>query len=391
LNSLGIDIKEDKIAVVHLKSGFRGIRLESHAVYHLEKARPLKEKLGTVRDFLMDFMRENSINASTNIFLGIPGELAIFRHIEFPSAVKENLRATLRYEMEKYIPLPADELAFDYQIVSEDKEKNRLKVLLAAVKKNALAPYSDFSGTLQHGVSGMETESTARMNFWAYKNAKNKTSLSEKEFLNLLKPEPVSDALSADFSETGIPSSDLISAFGLALKGVQNVPVQINLLPGEMRKRPSRVSYYIMLVLAAAAILSGIVWGGSHFLRQQLMLKELNAEMKRLTSELADIDRIQGSFESLEARAEYLHSLRGGGASASDMLRELTQIIPETAWVQEFTFFKREIQLEGFADSASELIPLLEMSPLFKDAVFLSTITKDKDGKERFRIGLKIQ
>jgi len=92
----------------------------------------------------------------------------------------------------------------------------------------------------------------------------------------------------------------------------------------------------------------------------------------------------------LETKAEYLHSLRSG-ASVSDMLRELTQILPETAWVQEFTFFKREIQLEGFADSASELIPLLEMSPLFKDAVFLSTITKDKDGKERFRIGLKME
>ncbi len=389
MNSLGIDIKDDRIAVVYLKSAFRGVRLESHSVYYLEKARPLKEKLGAARNFVIDFMRENRIVGSANIFLGIPGELAIFRHIEFPAAVKENLRATIRYEMEKYIPLPADELAFDCQIVSEDKQKNRLKILLAAVKKNALAPYSDFAGALQHGVSGMETESTARMNFRAYKTG-HRGSFSEKEFLTLLKPEAVSDALSAEFPESGIPSPDLIPAFGLALKGLQNTPVQINLLPAGMRKRPSRAAYYIMIALAAAAILAGIAWGGSHFLRQQLMLKEVNEEMKRLTSELADIDRIQGTFESLETKAEYLHSLRSG-ASVSDMLRELTQILPETAWVQEFTFFKREIQLEGFADSASELIPLLEMSPLFKDAVFLSTITKDKDGKERFRIGLKME
>ena len=57
---------------------------------------------------------------------------------------------------------------------------------------------------------------------------------------------------------------------------------------------------------------------------------------------------------------------------------------------EQFEFSDKGVQIEGDAESASELIPLLEISPLFKDVAFLSSITKSKDGKERFRIGLKI-
>jgi general secretion pathway protein L len=76
---------------------------------------------------------------------------------------------------------------------------------------------------------------------------------------------------------------------------------------------------------------------------------------------------------------------------ALNILKDLSRRIPEGAWVRKFDFSDKGVQIEGHADSASELIPLLETSPLFKDVAFLSPITKSKDGKERFRIGLKIK
>ena len=49
------------------------------------------------------------------------------------------------------------------------------------------------------------------------------------------------------------------------------------------------------------------------------------------------------------------------------------------------------LQLIGTSDTASDLLAILEDAPLFKDAVFISTITKDKEGKEKFRIGLSFE
>ena len=82
--------------------------------------------------------------------------------------------------------------------------------------------------------------------------------------------------------------------------------------------------------------------------------------------------------------------IKGGDQLILDVLRELTETIPETAWLTEFRLTDKGIQLSGYAQSASELIPFLELSPLFEDVVFLSASTRDpRQGKERFHIGLK--
>ncbi|QTA84510.1 PilN domain-containing protein [Desulfonema magnum] len=398
--SLGIDIKDDKIAIAYLRTSFKKVVLAGHEIYALEKDKSLREKLESVREMVTEFMRENRMNGSTNIFVGIPTELTIFKDIEFPLAVKENLGSTLRYEMEKHIPLPADEVHFDYQMLSEDKRSNRLRVLLMVAKKTAIAPYLDFAMSFPHaasgtkrgrGISGIEPCSTALVNFFAYHSGP-RWSGSDNEFLALLRKgeqNSVSE-IPPDVSGTSIPSYELAPAFGLGLKGLWNAPAQMNLLPREFRKKPNKSGYYVMMFLMVMMILAGLAWGGSHILKQRLRLKALDTEMTRLVSEIKNIDRIQSSFQELEERLSYLNTLRLSHVSALDILRELSEIIPETAWTRELRFSEKGMQLEGYAESASELIPILEASPLFKDAVFLSTITKEKDGKERFRIGLKV-
>lgn len=401
-NSLGIDIQNEHIAIAYLKTSFRGVRLSAHAIYALEKdasqRRSDRERLEIVGEMVTDFMEENRI-PSTNIFLGIPEELTICRDIDFPLAVKENLRSTLRYEMEKYIPLAADNVHFDYQILSEDKRKNRLKVLLVVAKKTAVEPYLNFSLSSPRtgarakgrgGLSGIESSSTALINFFAY-TRKKRGAISHRDVLRLLKSETEMDARIGEFSRKDIPSRDLVPAFGIALKGVWNEsPMQVNLLPPELQKKPGKAGYYTMLFLAVMLILSGIAWGGSHILKQRLMLKELDTELTRLRSDLGNLDQIRTGSQELKDMEAYLNSIRSNRVSVLEILKELTQVIPETAWIQEITFSKKGMQLNGYAESASDLIPLLEDSPLFKDAVFSSTITKGKDGKERFRIGLKV-
>lgn len=396
-NSLGIDIRSDRVAIAYLKASLGKVRLAIHAVYSLdENLKSDKEKLDAVSDLTTDFITENRL-APADIFIGIPGELTIFRDIEFPLAVKENLRTTLRYEMEKYIPLPVESIYFDYQILSEDKKRNRMKVLLTVAKKTDIEPYADFCISLSRsrvgkriGVSGIESRTTALANFFLYiKGKRGRTS--DREILKLLSEETDIDIYSVKLAKAGIPSHDLIPAFGLALKGVwKAVPLRLNLLPPELQKKPGKAGYYVMIFLTVMILLAGLAWGGSHILKQRLIMDDLDAELTRLRSELVNIDQIRGSFQEIEDRMDYLNALRRNRISVLDVLREFTQAIPETAWIRELRLSEKGIQLNGYAESASDLIPLLEDSLLFKDVVFLSTITKEKDGKERFRIGLKI-
>lgn len=164
--SLGIDIQDHSVSFAYLKASFKGVRLAAHATYPIEEEIPLKEKMDRMGGLVRDFMRKNSISPAS-VFLGIPRNMAILRYVELPLAVKENLRDSIGYELEKYIPFPADEIYFDYQIVAEDKESGKLRLLIIAAKKETVDLYLDLAAYIGVGISGIEIGSTAVANYFS--------------------------------------------------------------------------------------------------------------------------------------------------------------------------------------------------------------------------------
>jgi len=67
------------------------------------------------------------------------------------------------------------------------------------------------------------------------------------------------------------------------------------------------------------------------------------------------------------------------------VLRELTETLPASAWLQALTMDRQGVELTGQADGASALIPLLEASSQLERVEFTSPVTKAQ-GKEQFRI-----
>jgi Tfp pilus assembly protein PilN len=452
--SVGINIESNRVSLVYLKRSLKKLGLAAHAMYPLEKEDP-EEKTAEIRKVVNEFLKEHQI-LSADIFLGIPRDLTILRYIELPLAVKENLRGTLLYEMEKYVPLPVSDIYFDCQIIAEDREANKLKVLLIVVRKELIDPYLDLENRFGAGISGIEIHSTALANYFSYRpNTPNvdtyaivclgkehlELSIVHKRLLNYSKyvktdqkgeglqclvleelellrktlgPEQgrlevVLCGSDADcvvellkerediglrplvLSGAGIPSDLLAPAYGLALKGIQKTPMDINLLPVGLRKKVSKVGYYTMFVLAGLLILSILAWGGSSLLHQKRVSDKFDSEIKRLGIEVANINRTQARLKELENKIDAINTLRQRHLPALSVLRDLSKEIPEGAWLDRFALTDKGGDIDGSADSASALIPLLAASPLLKDVAFLSPITKVKDGKERFRIGFKVR
>jgi Tfp pilus assembly protein PilN len=452
--SVGVNIEKNRVSLVYLKRSFQELCLAAHAVYPLEQDDPM-QKTGEVRKAVNEFLREHKIS-SADIFLAVRRDLTILRYIELPLAVKENLSGTLLYEMEKYVPLPVGEIYFDYQIIAEDRESDKLTALLIAVQKESIDPYLDRENPLGTGVSGVEINTTAFANYLSHKpNAPDadayaivclecdhlELSFIKNNLLNYSRHVDIEDAGGAsqclvlkelellrktvgleqgrvevlpcgsgagivaelfkeredigliplELSRTGIPSDLLGPAYGLALKGIQKVPTDINLLPAGLRKKVSKIGYYAMFVLAGLFILSLLAWGGSSILHQKRVSDKLGNEMKQLSAEVAGINRTQAKLKELETKIDAINILRERHVPALSILRDLSKDIPEGAWLDRLAFTDKGGEIEGYADSASALIPLLAASPLLKDVAFLSPITKGKDGKERFRIGFKVR
>jgi Tfp pilus assembly protein PilN len=454
--SLGIDIQDESVSFAYLKASFKGIQLAAHAVYPLEKRHLLQEKVAGIGGLIRDFMAKNSVSPAT-IFLGMPRHAAILTYVQLPLAVKENLRESLGYEMEKYVPLPEGDIYFDYQIVLEDKESGNLKLLLVAARRETVDLYLDLAARIGVGISGIEIDSTALANYFSYRRdadwgdtcaiiylrdgrleldllkggfldasrsvnrgewgpdlsdlishelQKLKDGVGERQgilsavlcgvdasadLVEHFRGDEGLDIRSVDLSRRATPSFAMIPAYGLALKGILKLPTDINLLPEAVRKRPNKAGQYTMIALAGLLILLVLAWGGGVIVSQQLYLRELDARIARLGVEVANIEQTQAKCKEIEDRIDYLSALYRARTPVLETLKELSLRVPKTAWVRRLTLSGKEVTIDGLADAASELIPSLDGSALFRDVTFLSSISRrDASGKESFRIGLKL-
>ena len=181
---------------------------------------------------------------------------------------------------------------------------------------------------------------------------------------------------------------------GLALKGIRSTPVDINLIPPELRLKKKRSMRKVTAAGCAVLGVLGIVGLGlktAADLRSELSV--VTQEVSELKKQVRSIEALQEEARKAEQVAAAITGIRAGDISKLKLLEELTRIIPEDSFLTEFYYKagEKKISLTGFAASASKLVPLLEESPLFESVKFTSPITSDKrTGKERFRLEMNI-
>lgn len=71
--------------------------------------------------------------------VSVSGQQAMIRYIDFPRMSAAELKQALKFEAQKYIPFPIAEVSLDACILKDDLPDNKMKVLLAAVKKDYLS------------------------------------------------------------------------------------------------------------------------------------------------------------------------------------------------------------------------------------------------------------
>lgn len=389
-DGIGLVVRPDGIGICHVRGSLSGPRKVVGRFHAQDADLSIAERLQAASALLADFIKERKIGA-TDIFIGIPNDRVMFRVVELPAVVKENLSATLAYEMEKYVPLPVSEIYFDHAVLEENKANNRIKVLLTVIKKQDFDPYLEWCRQSNGGFCGMEPFAVATVNALAWLGVESKGEAIRQALTDEHQVANLFEAMDPKKRDNAnVTAVEDLSGFALGTKPIAEMPFRINLLPLENRKRPSRLKYYLLIGLAALMLLSGIAWAGSAVLRQRLTLRAIDAEIERLAAEIDKTEKMRKEIAEAMENLSRLSSLRQGRVAMIDVLKELTRVVPSTAWVRQFNVSGDDIVLEGVAEKASDLIPLLEASPLFKDALFQSAITKETDGKEKFRIGLTL-
>ncbi|MEW6272320.1 MAG: PilN domain-containing protein [Thermodesulfobacteriota bacterium] len=184
-------------------------------------------------------------------------------------------------------------------------------------------------------------------------------------------------------------SPALVPAIGAALGAVREGSSGINLLPPEERRSVEEGAPVLTFLCAALLVLVTAVWLISAVVKDHRIAGQLERELAQLEPTMRTVNRNEDDAKALREKLQLL--TQGDRRRISLLLKELTDVVPRDAYLTTFRFRSGKIELEGFAKSASDLVPLLERSPYFKNAQFTSPVTKVQDNQERFSLATEIE
>ena len=156
----------------------------------------------------------------------------------------------------------------------------------------------------------------------------------------------------------------------------------------ELHRAPSlRLSAVLAAVLVAVLVAHLAAYG----LHQQRQLALADLEIRALKTKMAKVDLVNRRVQDQRLRLDYLLATVRGRARPTEILRELTGLLPDTVYLGELTFRDRTVEITGLAPSASQLLPVIEGSPLFSGVEFSAPIVAQGAGLERFRIRMRLE
>jgi len=473
-SSLGIDLRQDRIILSHMRKSLNRVSVAASGVFPLMEEKPKEDKDAEVINTIQRFITSHNVSKE-NVILALPREKAFTKLIEVPSAARENLRKVIEYELVKHVPFPPEDAIFDFQLIEESE--GVLRVFLVVVRKSDVSEVLELVKRIGIQPTAIEITATASINLYYYDQhsgdpvpfalldiekdfvefhffekgnlkgtfhvpcvgeADRTKDLSEAYRLAMFKGlgpkegkqslyafgEEASEVLVERLKQGVTPEITLARSFkkvqmmnglenlpevygaiGLALRGLSKTKWTINLLPENLRKRVSQVGVYLAIILSMVSLVLLGFWAIRPMVQQRNDLNRIVSELKEKKPKVDAIEAIQKRKGLLEKEVQEFELLTRGEISKLEILKELSDIFPPTVWVWNLKVQMKEVskelltdvELNGFANSASDLIAILDKSSLFEKVEFSSPVIKERRGtgdqveKERFRISAKVE
>ncbi|MBI3061490.1 MAG: PilN domain-containing protein, partial [Deltaproteobacteria bacterium] len=134
-----------------------------------------------------------------------------------------------------------------------------------------------------------------------------------------------------------------------------------------------------------------LLWGGSYPLKDELRLRQLQKENQKLVGAVEAVRAEEEQLNRLRKEVLFLSGLKERRGEIFLVLDELSRIVPNHAYLLNLRYREGAVDLQGSADTASNLVPLLERSPIFKNVAFTAPTNRGRDNKETFSLKAELE
>jgi len=379
------------------------------------------------------------------VAIGLARSTVTVKPIDLP-AVAGSTQDMVKFELERHLPIPADDAAFDFaelppepdvESPSEGKrvliaaaDRRLIEAALRVADEAKLRPVS-ITVAAHNLVALVDTDRQQRV-AWLHRNGDTAELLLlhgdmvvfsrsfaavDDETLNTETRRSFAGArwrgcnaiwvsgdgaAAAPLLDLGVPISDPPwssraerrlaqvteprGALELALATACNRGIHaLDLIPPAIK--PRRFTKQEILTggaLAATAVLALAALLVPGFVENR-RLARLNGEIARIEPDVRAVERVARELDQKRQLVGVVEKINGSALQPLGLLRELTDIVPSDAWVTYLALDAKGVEITGQAGAASNLIPLLENSPRLERVEFASPVTRGRD-REQFRI-----
>ncbi len=273
---------------------------------------------------------------TSRITLRLAPGMGLRKTLELPLVAEDDLDQLLRFEMDRLTPFRAEDVVFAQRVMQRDPDRQRIMVELQ------VAPRALVEQSL--GVAAA------------------------------CKVRPTRVELAKALSSGADPEPGALPA--------------LNLLPAESEAAPaSRLNRWLALVallLTAAALAIPLQ-------QQRLTADDLERQIPAAKDAAQQSAQLRDRVDQLDANIGFLSDQKRRMPMLTQVLAELTRLVPDQAYVEQLDVRDGEINLRGLATSPSDLIALLDRSALFHKPEFRAPVTQDPRLRlERFQLSAKV-
>ncbi|MGH7369071.1 MAG: PilN domain-containing protein, partial [Candidatus Rokuibacteriota bacterium] len=384
--------------------------------------------------------------AGGRLRVGLDRRLVVVKAIELPRADGGDVARMVGFDLERHVPFPPDNARHDWIELPSDPAEPRRVLVVAAEGRTVERPLALLAGAQRrpaaltvacHGLTGLLPRALpSRHAIWVHRHdgaadlllldgrtlltSRHVTAADGAELAREIRRSlPVvrwsgSDDVWLSGDEAPAGQAELSAALGLPVSAppfagsaralVAALPADnqgagllalavavgprnpaLNLLPLVARPWTPSQAQLVTAGMVLVTALLGLSLALVHVVKTERYLERVSEEIRRLEPEAKAVESLADELARKRRVLAALAFAEEGRVPALPVLRELTETLPASAWLQALAMERGGVELTGQADGASALIPLLEASSRLDRVEFTSPVTKTQN-KEQFRI-----
>lgn len=110
------------------------------------------------RQILLDLKKEWHF---TNVFISLPDDHSYTFYLSLPPLKPEEIYDAIELQIEEYVPLPAPEIVFDYEVLGREELAGNLSVGVAALPRHIVVGYQEVLALVGINLLAIETQESA--------------------------------------------------------------------------------------------------------------------------------------------------------------------------------------------------------------------------------------